>query len=142
MRFPSKIDARPIRKGFVILPLARMKAKTKWTIASCVAASVCFVGFSMYWTSIPYKKLRDLDARYTIVSQGMSRDEVINVMQCNDYRNYQGAAVWWDDERLGSEADTRVSTAIRYTIRTFYLPVTFEFTFDEYEKIVGRHRFD
>lgn len=123
MNLCTKVKARPNSKRFV-------------------AAFIIFVGFSTYWTSIPYHIIRDLDVRYISVSPGMSRNEVISVMQRNDYRNYQGAAAWWDDERLGPEADTRVSTAIRYTIKTFYLPVTFEFTFDEYEKLVGRHRFD
>lgn len=72
----------------------------------------------------------------------MKRDDVIKAMGTREYRSFNGSAAWWDDERLGQDEDARVRSAIRYTVDTFFLPVSFEFTFDEAGRLVGRHRFD
>jgi len=60
------------------------------------------------------------------------------------YRIKDRSQAYWDDELLGAEADARVSTALSYTFKTFFLsvPVIFEFTFDEAGELVGRHRHD
>ena len=49
---------------------------------------------------------------------------------------------WWDDEKLPAEATAKVSQEIRYSVSTFYLPVSFGFAFDDKGKLVGRHRYD
>ena len=72
----------------------------------------------------------------------MNRSDVINAMNRTDHLSQDGSKAWWDDEQLGTEADAEVRSAIRYTVNTFFLPVTFEFTFDEAGNLVGRHRYD
>ncbi|MEZ5387690.1 MAG: hypothetical protein R3F13_19450 [Prosthecobacter sp.] len=124
------------------ITLALMKPKTKRAIASCATVLVVIVISGAVWISMPFVKNRDLDSRYATVSRGMSRSDVINAMNRPDYRSHDGSNAWWDDEPLGAEADARVSNAISYTVKTFILPVTFEFTFDEAGKLVGRHRYD
>jgi hypothetical protein len=94
------------------------------------------------WTSMPFLKIRDLDTRYATISRGMTREDVINAMDRTDYRSQDGSNAWWDDEPLGKDQDARVRSAIQYTVHTFFLPVTFEFTFDEAGEVVGRHRYD
>ncbi len=93
------------------------------------------------WTSRPHAKIEQLDARYLTTIRGMPAAEVVKIMGEHPTPT-TGAAAWWDDLRLGSDADAKVKSAIRYTVDTFFLPVTFEFTFDEEGMLVGRHRFD
>jgi hypothetical protein len=119
-----------------------MKSKVKLAIGFCLGAFIFFVVSCLIWLSIPGAKIRDLDTRYVTISKGMKRDDVIKAMGTREYRSFNGSAAWWDDERLGQDEDARVRSAIRYTVDTFFLPVSFEFTFDEAGRLVGRHRFD
>ncbi len=50
--------------------------------------------------------------------------------------------VFWGDEiREGIDPSTAVES-IRYRTDTFFLPVTFEFTFDSNGVVIGKHRYD
>lgn len=89
----------------------------------------------------PFARIDHLDSKYMTTTRGMTVAEVVTVMGEQPSVTI-GAAAWWDDVRLGPDQDNKVKTAIRYTVRTFFLPVTFEFTFDEEGKLLGRHRFD
>lgn len=128
--------------GASTLTLAKMKSNTKRVIGFFLGAFVIIIISGAIWLSMPYAKIRDLDTRYASLSKGMHRNDVINAMGKSDYRSVKGAAAWWDDEPLGPDEDARVGSAIRYTVNTFFLPVSFEFTFDEAGNLVGRHRFD
>lgn len=119
-----------------------MKSRTRKVIASCAAVIIIAVGWGAFWISLPFSKIRELDARYSTLSKGMHRNEVIAVMRSADFMQQDGAAAWWDDQRLGPEANARVNSSICYTVQTFFLPVTFEFTFNESGELVGRHRYD
>ncbi len=96
-----------------------------------------------FWMCVPFAKIRDLDAKYLTCEKGMSREQVIKRMGDFDYRT-DGivAGAMWDDDRLRSEEDEKVASSISYRVSTFFLPVTFEFTFDNEGKLVGRHRYD
>lgn len=122
--------------------LSLMKHKTKNAIIICISIlAVCLVCGALC-IRMPYVKIGDLDFRYSTISKGMNREQVIQVMG-KAYRRYEGGLnAWWDDELLGEDDDARVSSAIRYTVKTFFLPVSFEFTFDETGVLVGRHRYD
>jgi hypothetical protein len=119
-----------------------MKAKLKRAIIICISLLAAIVVCGILWLRMPYNEIRELDSRYATISRGMKRDQVIKAMGDAKYRSVDGWTAWWDDELLGKHEDARVNSAIRYTVRTFYLPVTFEFTFDGSGEVVGRHRYD
>ena len=48
----------------------------------------------------------------------------------------------WDDAALSRDEAQRISSVLRYTVRTFYVPVSFEFTFDDQRRLVGKHIYD
>ena len=41
-----------------------------------------------------------------------------------------------------SSASSRITSAVRYTVRTFFLPVSYEFSFAPQQRVVGRHIYD
>ena len=94
------------------------------------------------WLYVPFHKVRILDARYRQVQQGMSTNEVTSIMDYDGRWRESEFRAWWDDKPLGAVEDTRIRKAVRYSIPTFFLSVTFEFTFDADGKTVGRHRYD
>lgn len=48
----------------------------------------------------------------------------------------------WDDRPLPENEATRIGSVLRYTVSTYYLPITFEFLFDSNGKLIGRHIYD
>jgi hypothetical protein len=94
------------------------------------------------WLYLPFQKIRTLNARYYQVQQGMSTNEVDRIMGHDGQWLESGFTAWWDDRRLEVSEDARIRKAVRYSVTTFHLPVTFEFTFDSNGKTIGRHRYD
>lgn len=69
----------------------------------------------------------------------MSADQVAEIMA---YPGKPITADWtelWEDSPLPKEESSRVASAVWYSVNTFYLPVSFEFTFDEQQRVVGKH---
>lgn len=52
------------------------------------------------------------------------------------------AGTRWDLELQANIEEDGVKKSVRYTTSTFFLPVTFEFTFDAASQIIGKHRYD
>jgi hypothetical protein len=48
----------------------------------------------------------------------------------------------WDDASLSPAEASRITSAVRYTVRTFFLPVSYEFSFAPQQRVVGRHIYD
>lgn len=94
------------------------------------------------WLVLPFQKIQTLDTRYRRVRQGMSTNEVAMIMDHPSTWQVSEPKAWWDDTRLRAGDDARVQSAVRYSVSTFFLPVSFEFTFDADGKVVGRHRYD
>ena len=51
-------------------------------------------------------------------------------------------SAWWGDEKLPGTERARIKTSFIFTVRTFYLPVSYEFQFDEAGSLIGRHIYD
>ena len=94
------------------------------------------------WLYLPFQRIRTLDAQYRQVQQGMRMSEVAGIMNHDGRWRESEFKAWWDDKPLGALEDARIRKAVRYSVPTFFLPVTFEFTFDADGKTVGRHRYD
>jgi hypothetical protein len=92
----------------------------------------------------PYRRIAELDRRYQQVQRGMSKTQV-QVLMCGPGQRFGGPfpAFWDDDLQPDQEEKARtIASAERYTVHTFYLPVSFEFTFDAEGRLVGKHRYD
>jgi hypothetical protein len=115
----------------------------KRSLAACSAFLVAAVGLALVWLGAPFAEIRDRQLRYDTVSRGMTRAQVIEIMGTPDSERFQpGPQAWWDQERLVDVEPESITSAIRYRTATFYLPVTFEFTFDAEGQIAGKHRYD
>ncbi len=96
----------------------------------------------VYWLSAPFWRIRSLQRAYEKVERGMTVSAVKAVMG-TDGRPYAGPyRAWWDDRALDDAEGRRIRSALHYRVETFLLPVTFEVTFDDNGKVVGRHRYD
>jgi len=115
---------------------------TRKRIIVVIIASVAGLFGGGYWLGLPNKRIAMLQTRYEQVAPGMSFDQVIRLMGREGMQEYDGAGAWWNDARLAPNEDLRIRRAIRYPTQTFFLPVTFEISFDANGKVVGRHRFD
>lgn len=110
-------------------------------IITLIAGAIGLIALTL-WLYLPFRKIKMLDTRYRQVQRGMSTSEVGSMMgEEGRWRDSEFKA-WWDQVPLGSFEDARIHKAVRYSVHTFYLPVTFEFTFDAEGKTVGRHRYD
>ncbi len=72
----------------------------------------------------------------------MTAEQVTALMA---YRSDNVSAGWfpaWDDTSLPPAEASRITSAIRYSVRTRFLPVSYEFTFDAQHRVVGRHIYD
>jgi hypothetical protein len=83
-----------------------------------------------------------LHTRYEQVQRGMSVEEAQSLMAHSPVRVSEHWYPAWDDEQLPSAEAARIVSAFRYSVRTFYLSVSFEFTFDSDRRLVGRHIYD
>lgn len=95
-------------------------------------------------TAIPFVKISERHAAYATVSRGATLEDVVSVMGKPDSVSDQPmqAGTRWGQELQANIEDDEVKRSLRYTTSTFFLPVTFEFTFDENGQILGKHRYD
>ena len=104
--------------------------------------AVLAAGFVLYLLARPFQRIDELDARYARVGRGMSRAQVEAIMGGPGEPWAGPYTALWDDDPLPEGEDRRIAAAARYSVRTFYLPVTFEFTYDRDGLLVGRYRYD
>jgi hypothetical protein len=117
--------------------------KKKIIISGAVVLALLVFGF--VWLQTPFRVIRKLDARYRSVTRGMTSNEVQTLMNYPaHWHTNANAAVWagWDDTPVSQADAPQVASAVRYTVSTFFLPVSFEFTFDSTGRVVGKHRHD
>jgi hypothetical protein len=119
--------------------------KRKLLIAA-LAAFTAFLCCVIYlgWPLFTVGQLRE---RYAQTQSGMSVAQVKALMARteDDWRLTPPAEygmTFWDEDRLSEEETKRITSAIRYTVPTFFMPVIFEFTFDAEGRLVGRHIYD
>jgi hypothetical protein len=97
----------------------------------------CFFSFGLPWYSI-----RQLKARYEQAQRGMTIEQVEALMGPPGVRRREHWFPAWDDNPLPPAESQRIASALRYSVPTFFLPVSFEFTFDGDDRLVGRHIYD
>lgn len=115
-----------------------MKRNTSIAAAILLALLVgCAFSLGLSWYSI-----QQLRTRYEQAQRGMTRDQVEALMGTAGVRRREHWFPAWDDTPLPSAESQRIASAIRYSVSTFFLPVTFEFTFDGDHQLVGRHIYD
>jgi len=92
----------------------------------------------------PSQRIRRLQERYDRVSRGMQKEEVLSIMieepTSTGGRGFSRA--YWNDDPMSDAESERIQSVVSYSTETFFLPVTFEFTFDENNALVGKHRLD
>jgi hypothetical protein len=91
--------------------------------------------------------VRRLDARYQQVQRGMDVGKVGVTMNRNTFEYFdkqsgEDLSGWWDNTPLSPQEAARIQGATRYTAPEFFWTVRYVFTFDENDKLVGKHRFD
>jgi hypothetical protein len=104
-------------------------------LLACLACGAVFV-------LPPLRTVRQLRARYRQVQPGMTAEQVAALMAYPSTTISTASFPAWDDTSLPPAEASRITSAVRYTVRTFFLPVSYEFTFDAQQRVVGRHIYD
>lgn len=105
---------------------------------------VLIVG-GVLWLELPHIAIRRLNSGYAQTRKGMTISEVEMLMAaplCSTKQPSEPNSAWWDDEKLPESERARIKTSFTFTVRTFFLPVSYEFQFDEAGSLVGRHIYD
>lgn len=113
--------------------------KRKLIISALVVFALLVCG--VLYVVLPLRTASKLRARYEQVQRGMSIEEVETLMAQFGIRPEKstGSVLMWDDERHPVIEGESVMSVLSYTVETFYLPISFEFTFDNQRRLVGRH---
>ena len=114
--------------------------KRKLIIIVCVLVAAAALG--CWWLTAPFRVVRQLNARYQRVQRGMNTNEVQAIMSYRGRWHTNGTYRGWDDTPPSGSERPNVGYAAAYSVSTFFLPITFEFIFDESGKVVGKHRYD
>ena len=91
---------------------------------------------------LPFRTLTQLQNHYDQTQHGMTIGQVRTLM---NHPLAKPDPTWiptWDDQPLPAEEEQRITSVIHYRVPTFPQPVSFEFTFDKAQRLVGRHIYD
>ncbi|GEM_PF-2047531 len=97
---------------------------------------------TLWWLHRPFPRIRELHARYRQATRGMTLREVQALMGGPGERNRFPLMPYWDEQRIGEDVAEQTESTLSYTVPTFYLPVTFHFSFDKDGKLIAKHRLD
>ncbi len=92
--------------------------------------------------ALPFRAIRQLRVRYEQTQRGITVDQVDALMAHAGGSRSEDWFPSWDEGRLPPAESQRIKSARRYSVSTFFLPVSFEFTFDNDRRLVGRHIYD
>ena len=120
-----------------------MKTVTKKITVVVAGILLMVAGVAFSFVVRPAFQIRQPDARYRQIQQGMDRSTVIRVMgRQPEWHDQPLMGARWDLTPLPPAEAARIRRTARYTVSTFILSVTFEVAFDEGGAVVGRHRYD
>ena len=91
---------------------------------------------------LPKHRIGKYDAAFATIVRGMSEAQVIQAMGTPDDTVRDRFLPYWDDEPLPDDVKARIKREHRYTVQTFFLPVTWTVGFDENGVVVSKHRWD
>jgi hypothetical protein len=111
-------------------------------IVISIGVLVALLGCGLLFIVWPFRTIRLLEARYQKVQRGMSVEQVQTIMAYTPIRTVTDWFPAWDDEQLSSSEAGRIVFAFQYSVSTYYMPVSFEFTFDSNRQLIGRHIYD
>lgn len=112
----------------------------KLTIA--VLVLLAFLACGVFFVLSPLRTARQLQACYQQVQPGMTAGQVAALMAYPGTTISTAAFPAWDDAALPPAEASRITSAVRYTVRPFFLLVSYEFSFDAQQRVVGRHIYD
>ena len=116
--------------------------KAKTTIGIAATCLAIIVVAAWYWKlHRPATLIRSYQQRYESLRQGATLQQVKESMG-DSYSVRAGPAPFWDDKPLAEQAGDSIALTISYRVETFFLPVSFAFSFDAAERLVGKHRYD
>jgi hypothetical protein len=107
-----------------------------------ISLLVALLAIGIWRFNAPFRVINKLDAQYQQVKRGMTTNEVAAMMNYSVRWETNQLKAWWDDSVQGEAETERIRFAMQYSVSTFFLPVTFEFAFDENGRVIGRHRYD
>lgn len=105
-----------------------------------VSGALGFCAGFVYF-NIARSELARLSSAYHSLHKGVARDAVIAAMEQPMSTNVQPVP-YWDEKPLSNEDIGRISSSIQFTKRTFFLPVSYRYSFDTNGFLVGKHRYD
>jgi hypothetical protein len=117
-----------------------MALKRKILVSAAIIAATLFLG--VLYIAWPFFTIRKLSGRYEQVQRGMTVEQVQTLMAHSPVHPSTDWFPAWEDERVPPSQAARIVSAFRYSVRTFYMPVSFEFTFDSDRRLVGKHIYD
>jgi hypothetical protein len=118
--------------------------RLKKALLSVTALLLIIFSILIYITYIrPYHQIDALHAKYLTITRPTTYAQVLQTMGPNPTRDQpdQGSA-HWDDDYISEEESQKITHILQYSVSTFFLPVTFEFTFDKDNNLIGKHRYD
>jgi hypothetical protein len=137
--FPRRIAQYKIgQPAHPLIRIPEVMPKRRTVILVVVAALLMVILLS----ALPFIRIHRLDTAYRSIQRGATSNEVVRTMGRRGVWRTNAFGAFWDDYPLTSAESARARIAVRYHVDTFFLPVTFEFTFDETGKVVGKHRYD
>src|SRR5688572_3441334 len=117
-----------------------MTRKSK--ILTSTAVFLTLLACALLYLAWPLRTIQQLRARLETVQRGMSFEEVLLIIAHTPVPVSERWYPAWDDERLPPTEADQIVSAVRYSVKTFYMPVMFEFTFDSDRRLIGRHIYD
>ncbi len=109
-----------------------------------VLAVLVLIGTPAYYFVVrPSGEIRHRQRAFATVATGMEKSAVIDLLGTPSSTGtpLTETVFWADQIRENIDPSTAVES-IRYRTGTFFLPVTFEFTFDPNGVVIGKHRYD
>lgn len=89
---------------------------------------------------IPSLKIGRYERAYNTLEKGATKRQVFEVMG-EPTRVNVPPTDYWDEIKLDSSETLKIAETIDYSVSTFYLPVTYRFSFDTNGHLIGKHRY-
>jgi hypothetical protein len=87
-------------------------------------------------------RIRLYDRAFAQVTRGMTESQVVELMGQPKRIDSGADTASWDDEALPQSVAGGVRREHWYTVRTFFLPISWTVGFDESGVVVSKHRWD
>jgi len=107
---------------------------------ACVLLSI-LAGVSICFLWVQFRKISINEQNFSKAIKGASKVEILSLMG-NPTATNQSATEFWNDAKLENQETNQIVETLDYRVSTFFLPVTFRFSFDANSKLVAKHRYD